>query len=67
MKITKDNAGKELLKFRVEKNITQTEISKRAGISLPTISGIESGKLTPQTMTVYKLQKYFDSLCLNEK
>ena len=60
--ITKENAGKRLLEYRKDKNITQLEVAKKAEISLPTISGIESGKLTPQTMTVYKLQQYFDSL-----
>lgn len=62
MEITKDNAGEILLRFRADKNITQIEISKKAGISLPTISGIENGKLKPQGMTIYKLQRYFDSL-----
>ncbi len=66
MEITKDNAGNQLLKYRRDKNLTQIEVSKKVGISLPTISGIESGKLKPQTMTVFKLQQYFDSLCLDE-
>jgi DNA-binding XRE family transcriptional regulator len=62
MEITKENAKAVLLEHRREKNITQLEISKKADISLPTISGIEAGKLTPQSMTVFKLQRYFDSL-----
>jgi len=62
MIITKKNASKVLLEYRMEKNITQLEIAKKADISLPTLSGIESGRLTPQTMTIFKLQKYFDSI-----
>ena len=60
--LTKDNAGRKLLEYRRDHNITQLEISKKAEISLPTISGIESGKLTPHTMTIYKLEQYFKSI-----
>lgn len=60
--ITKENAGKTLLEYRRDKNITQGEIARNANISLPTISGIESGSLTPHTMTIYKLEKYFESV-----
>lgn len=60
--LTKENAGKTLLEYRRDYNITQGEIAKKADISLPTISGIESGKLTPQTMTIFKLNQYFESI-----
>lgn len=60
--ITKENAGKVLLEYRKDKSVTQLEIAKKADISLPTISGIESGKLKPQTMTIFKLQQYFESV-----
>ncbi len=60
--ITKKNAGDTLLNYRNDNNITQLEIAKKAKISLPTISGIESGRLTPQTMTVHKLKAYFKSV-----
>ncbi len=60
--INKENAGKALLKYRSDKNITQAEIAKKAGISVQTISGIEGGNV-PQSMTVYKLDEYFKSIC----
>ena len=60
--ITKKNAGQKLLNYRLKKKITQIEVSKKANISLPTISGVESGDLTPQTMTVLKITNYFESV-----
>lgn len=60
--LTKENAGKKLLEHRMEKQITQGKIAEKSGISVQTISAIESGKLKPQSMTIFKLQKYFDSL-----
>ncbi len=60
--LTKENTGEKLLNYRLRKKITQLEVSKKADISLPTISGIESGKLTPQTMTIFKLNQYFESI-----
>jgi transcriptional regulator with XRE-family HTH domain len=60
--ITKENAGEKLLDYRLRKKITQLEVSKKADISLPTISGIESGNITPQTMTVLKIANYLSSV-----
>ncbi len=62
MKITKNNVGQILIDYRLRKKITQLEVSKKANISLPTISGIEAGKLTPQTMTVLKISNYLKSV-----
>lgn len=61
MKVTKENAGKTLLDHRLKNKLTQADIAEKTDISLPTISGIESGKIKPQTMTIHKLQIYFDS------
>ena len=60
--ITKNNAGKKLLEHRHDKQITQVEVAKKSGVSVQTISGIEGGDITPQSMTVYKIQQYFNSL-----
>jgi len=64
--ITKENAKTRLLDYRLENNITQTKISEKSGISLPTISGIESGSLTPQSMTIHKLNRYFLSVGIKD-
>ena len=61
-KITKENLGEILLKHRFENSKTQLEISKKTGVSLPTIIGIEAGRITPQTMTIYKFRKYFKQI-----
>lgn len=60
--VTKENAGKKLLEHRSEKRVTQVKVAEKTGISVQTISAIESGKLKPQSMTIFKLQKYFDSI-----
>ena len=60
--ITRENAGEKLLDYRRDNNITQIEISKSAKISIPTILGMESGSITPQTMTIHKLKAYFMSV-----
>ena len=60
--LTKENTGEKLLDYRLRKKITQLEVSKKADISLPTISGIERGDVTPQTMTILKIARYFASV-----
>lgn len=61
--LTKENAANELLKFRSENKKTQEQISEKTGISVQTLSGIESGKIkTPQTMTIFKLNEYFNRI-----
>lgn len=61
MELNKENASSTLLEFRDKHKITQEKISEKTGISRPTISGIETGRLTPQTMTIYKLNKFIKS------
>lgn len=62
--ITRDNAGEKLLAHRDDKNLTQVEVSKKSGVSVQTLCLIEGGEVKPQTMTVFKLNKYFKSLGL---
>lgn len=59
--IEKKTASKQLLRHRLDNDLTQAEVSQRSGVSIQTISGIESGKITPQTMTIFKLNQYFQS------
>lgn len=59
--VNKDNAGRELLRHRLDKNITQVEVAEKSGVSVQTISGIEGGNV-PQSMTIYKLNQYFEKI-----
>ena len=58
--VTKENAGFVLLKHRNDNSFTQEQVSKKSGVSVQTISELESGKVKPQAMTIYKLNKYFE-------
>ena len=56
--INKDNAGEKLLEHRIEKKLTQVQVSEKSGVTVQTLSGIESGDVKPQSMTIFKLKKY---------
>lgn len=43
--------------LRKKKNITQDELSKKAGVSRTTLSTIESGQSNPDARTISKLVK----------
>lgn len=62
MEITKENAARELLEFRHKAKMTQEKLCEKTGVSRQTLSAIESGKLKPQTMTLYKLNKYIGTV-----
>lgn len=57
MELTRDNAKTELLKFRGERELTQEELAKKAGIAIGTIIAIENGTKKPQALTLSKLNK----------
>ena len=59
--ITKENAGEILLDHRDKEKLTQIKISEKTGVTVQTISKIESGEVKPQTMTLRKLRKYLDT------
>jgi len=56
--LTKENIAEKLLEHRSSKKITQAEVSKKSGVSVQTISAIESGKIKPQSMTVFRIREY---------
>lgn len=41
-----EEIGKRLKKIRLQHNLTQKELSKEVGLSIPTISNLERGKTT---------------------
>lgn len=56
--VTKENVKEWLLNHRLVNNLTQIKVSEKTGISVQTLSGIESGSIKPQSMTVFKLNEY---------
>lgn len=58
MKINTENASKELLRFREKHGITLDKLVDKSGVSKPTIINIEKGRIKPQAVTVFKLNKY---------
>ena len=59
--INRMTAAIDLLALREKYKITQAKLSEKTGISVQAISGIESGN-KPQSMTLYKLNRYFESI-----
>ena len=52
--------GRKIVVLRAEKNMTQTELYKLAGLSYTTISFIENGKKVPRVSTLYRIAKVLD-------
>ena len=55
--LTKENASKKLIEFRIKHGLTHEQVQEKTGVSRPTLSGIENETLTPQAVTLYKLNK----------
>lgn len=47
--------GEKLRQCRIERGLTKTELAKRAGLGLNTITNYENGKTYPQNRAVYKI------------
>lgn len=47
--------GEKLRTLRLQKNLTQQELAKKAGLGLNTISNYEKGKTYPQNREVYSI------------
>ncbi len=51
--------AKRFKELRVNKNVTQTEVSMELGITKATISYYESGKRMPSNLMIRKIANYF--------
>lgn len=49
--------GKNAKRIRHARGLSQANVAKKAGISVPTYSKVESGKTSPRMETVYKIAK----------
>ena len=49
--------------YRIEKNLTLSELSRMSGVAKSHISNIESGDKTPTIKTLCKLSKALDVPC----
>ena len=52
--------GNRLKELRKQKKLNQTELAEVIGISLNTLSNMESGKTDPSTETIIKLCEFFN-------
>lgn len=48
----------DMIKFRAEKNMSQTELAKLVGVNVMTINAIENGKQTPRKVTEEKIRRW---------
>ncbi len=51
--------GENIKRIRLELDMTQRQVAEKAGISVPTYSKIESGKVSPNMATLYKISEAF--------
>ena len=54
------NVGKNIAKFRKEKNLTQEELAKKINVSPKTISSYENNKNLPNIETLILLSQELD-------
>ena len=54
------NVGKNIAKFRKEKNLTQEELAKKINVSSKTISSYENNKNLPNIETLILLSQELD-------
>ncbi|MDR1154037.1 MAG: helix-turn-helix domain-containing protein [Bacteroidales bacterium] len=59
--------GKKLRNIRINGNLTQKELSERSGISIMTISGLESGRGAVSMITFIQLLRTLQKLELIEQ
>ena len=52
--------NKLLYKYRLEKNMTQSELGNELGISVQTIISYESGKSVPKVKCLIRIADFFD-------
>lgn len=56
----KEKLGIAVKTERLRRNMTQTELSKKAGVSLRTITDVEKYRGNPRYDTMYQLIRYLD-------
>jgi transcriptional regulator with XRE-family HTH domain len=54
-----ENLGERLRNLRTSQHISQTDLSKRIGVTNALISAIEKGERSPSLETLIKLSSYF--------
>lgn len=54
-----ENLGERLRNLRTSQHISQTDLSKRIGVTNALISAIEKGERSPSLETLIKLASYF--------
>lgn len=66
--------GREIYKYRKERNMTIEELAKKSHVSAPTICAYENGKSLPKLRLLYKIAVALDcdyehlvSILMNEK
>lgn len=59
--------GKTIRKLRIDNEISQIELARRAGLSSPYVGILERGERSPSLVTVVKLAKALgqDSILIN--
>ena len=58
MELTGKTAKKELSAFREKHGTTLEKISEKTGVAISTVIAIEKGSVKPQSMTIFRLNKY---------
>jgi transcriptional regulator with XRE-family HTH domain len=53
--------GKRLVQFRIDQNLSQAELAKRAGVGKRTLERLETGETT-QTRTLFRIFRELDLL-----
>lgn len=55
----RNNITRTLVECRLEKDITQAELSKALGLKPTTIASWEQGKSLPNVQTLYRIANYY--------
>lgn len=58
MKLTKDSASTDLIKFREQNGYTLDKIHEKTGIAKSTLIRIEAGRCKPHSLTIFKLNQF---------
>lgn len=59
MKTTAKTAKTDLNSFMEKHGKTLEKISEKTGVAISTLIAVRKGMVTPQSMTIYKLNNYF--------